>query len=125
LNSQKKWLDISFVAMAFLVFFVLRQFLIYLWGAFGFSLQSRLILNVPEIISLGLAFLTLVILKRHAKVNEFGLNVVAELSKVVWSGRKETFTSAGVILVMVGFAALALSLLDVFWTFLANVWIKN
>ncbi|MBI2981604.1 MAG: preprotein translocase subunit SecE [Deltaproteobacteria bacterium] len=45
--------------------------------------------------------------------------VVVELSKVSWPLGKETLASSGVVVVLVGIAALILAVVDMIWTKMA------
>ena len=44
-----------------------------------------------------------------------------EASKVTWPSKKETFTSAGIVLIVISIAAVILMLVDQFFSFLVRV----
>ena len=44
-----------------------------------------------------------------------------EVSKVTWPSKKETFTSAGIVLIVISIAAVNLMLVDQFFSFLVRV----
>ena len=44
-----------------------------------------------------------------------------EVSKVTWPSKRETFTSAGIVLVVISIAAIILMLLDQFFSFIVRV----
>ena len=44
-----------------------------------------------------------------------------EVSKVTWPYKKETFTSAGIVLIVISIAAVILMLVDQFFSFLVRV----
>jgi len=44
-----------------------------------------------------------------------------EVSKVTWPSKKETFTSAGIVLIVIGIAAVILMFVDQFFSFLVRV----
>jgi len=44
-----------------------------------------------------------------------------EVSKVTWPSKKETFTSAGIVLIVISIAAVTLMLVDQFFSFLVRV----
>jgi preprotein translocase subunit SecE len=44
-----------------------------------------------------------------------------EVSKVTWPSKKETFTSAGIVLIVITIAAVILMLVDQFFSFLVRV----
>ena len=43
-----------------------------------------------------------------------------EVSKVIWPSKKETFTSAGIVLIVISIAAVILMLFDQFFSFLVR-----
>jgi len=53
--------------------------------------------------------------RRYQRANIFLNEVAAELSKVTWPERKETVSSAGVVVVLISIAALILFLIDSLW----------
>ena len=44
-----------------------------------------------------------------------------EVSKVTWPSKRETFTSAGIVLVVISIAAIILMLLDQFFSFVVRI----
>ena len=44
-----------------------------------------------------------------------------EVSKVTWPSKKETFTSAGIVLIVISIAAVILMLVDQFFSFLVRI----
>ena len=44
-----------------------------------------------------------------------------EVSKVTWPSKKETFTTSGIVLVVISIAAVILMLLDQFFAFLVRI----
>ena len=44
-----------------------------------------------------------------------------EVSKVTWPSKRETFTSAGIVLVVISIAAIILMLLDQFFSFIVRI----
>jgi preprotein translocase subunit SecE len=44
-----------------------------------------------------------------------------EVSKVTWPSKKETFTSAGIVLIVISIAAVILMLVDQFFSFLVRL----
>jgi preprotein translocase subunit SecE len=114
-NPNKKWLDLGLGGLALAFWLVLRQILNGAWDFFRFPVQESLPVPIPEILAFAGAVIVFVVLRRQPKVNEFGLEVITELSKVTWPTRKETVISTGVIMVMVGIAAILLFVFDTAW----------
>jgi preprotein translocase subunit SecE len=44
-----------------------------------------------------------------------------EVSKVTWPSKKDTFTSAGIVLIVISIAAVILMLVDQFFSFLVRI----
>ena len=44
-----------------------------------------------------------------------------EVAKVTWPSKRETFTSAGIVLVVISIAAIILMLLDQFFSFIVRI----
>jgi preprotein translocase subunit SecE len=44
-----------------------------------------------------------------------------EVSKVTWPSKKETFTSAGIVLIVISIAAVILMLVDQFFSYLVRI----
>ncbi len=115
MNPNKKYLDIALVVLALIVWALFHQLLSFGWGLLRLPVYEFLPVSVPAIIAAVLAIITFVILKRNETVNEFGLEVVVELSKVTWPTRKETMLSTGVIIVMVAIASVLMFGIDALW----------
>ena len=106
-------MGIGGISLAF--WLILRQILNSTWEFFRLPIPAGLPVGIPEILAFLIAAAAFIILKRHPKVNEFGLEVISELSKVTWPTRKETALSTGVIIIMVGIASVLLFLFDTIW----------
>ena len=63
------------------------------------------------------------ILKKNMKFNpaKYLREVRQEVSKVTWPSKRETFTSAGIVLVVISIAAIILMLLDQFFSFIVRI----
>ncbi len=132
----QKWIKISLLAAAFIMWLLLRAVFTELWSVFKLPLTA---LNVgrwvkawdawpeflsfvevwrlvwPEIIALLLVLVLYFTIKRSSKAQSFLEEVFSEFSKVTWSTRKEVVASTGVVVVMVALATIILSLFDLLW----------
>lgn len=115
MNPNKKYLDIALAVLALIVWAMFRQLLGFGWDLLRLPIYEALPVGLPDIIAFALAIVTFVVLKRNEKVNEFGLEVIVELSKVTWPTRKETVVSTGVIIVMVAIASMLMFGIDALW----------
>ena len=61
--------------------------------------------------------------KKNMKFNpaKYLREVRQEVSKVTWPSKRETFTSAGIVLVVISIAAIILMLLEQFFSFIVRI----
>ena len=61
--------------------------------------------------------------KKNMKFNpaKYLREVRQEVSKVTWPSKRETFTSAGIVLIVISIAAIILMLLDQFFSFIVRI----
>ncbi len=110
--SHRKYLDISFGAVAVAVWFLLRQALVFLWVLFRLPSTDSWVVSLPDLIAAAVGLVFFVLLRSKPKVKGFVSEVILELSKVTWPTRQETVVSTGVIIVMVGIASLFIFFFD-------------
>jgi preprotein translocase subunit SecE len=115
-NQYQKWVNLSYLALAALVGYILFALAIRLVGVY--DLETR-VQNVELIVrgaSVGLGGLVFLILWRHERVNQFMNEVMIELSRVTWPTQKETSSATFVVIVMVLISGAVLGFLDYVWT---------
>ncbi len=115
MNPNKKFLDFALGGVGIISWMVFRQLLTFFWELLRLPIYESLPVGVPDLLAFVAALAGFLVLRRNAKVSEFGLEVIAELSKVTWPTRKETMISTGVIIVMVGIASLMMFVIDTVW----------
>ena len=119
-NDNKKFLVISYVALAALAAFVMSL----LFHTFSASsdLIARLTANelVRHGVPLLIGFGVFAALQFNPKVSVFGEEVITEVKKVVWPSRKDTFAMTIVVCVMVITAGIFLGLVDYLSLYLVN-----
>lgn len=115
MNANKKYLDLGFGAVALIVWLMFRQLFVFAWEFFRLPVYENFAIGIPDVLAFLLALVVFVVLKRNAKISEFGLEVISELSKVTWPTRKETMVSTGVIMVMVAIASVLMFGIDTLW----------
>ena len=108
-------MDLGIGGISLALWLILRQIFNSAWDFFRLPLLDVLPVALPEILAFVVAAVVFIVLRRHPKINEFGLEVISELSKVTWPTRKETAISTGVIIIMVGIASVLLFLFDTIW----------
>lgn len=115
MNANKKYLDLGFGAIAIIVWLMFRQLFLFAWDFLRLPVYENFAIGIPDVLSFLVAVGVFVVLKRNAKVSEFGLEVISELGKVTWPTRKETVVSTGVIIVMVAIASVLMFGIDTLW----------
>jgi preprotein translocase subunit SecE len=120
MSRYRKYIDLGLGLAALALWFVLRQMFDQVWEVFRLPLFEQSPIQLPTLIALVLAFLAFIFARSNHKVFNFLDEVATELSKVSWPTSQETITSTGVIVVMVGIAALILFGFDAIWGTLTN-----
>ena len=115
-SQHQKWVNISYLAVAALLGYVVFSFGLKLAGVYDLETRVRsidLVIRIASIVVGGLAFL---LLFRNEKANTFMNEVVLELSRVTWPTQKETTNATIITIVMVLISGMVLGLLDYVWT---------
>src|SRR3989338_5519079 len=107
MNSEnKKWIIISFLALATFVWFIAEKILFGIVDVFNIPMYPLIgdltFLTPIAIIPAGAFFLYF---QKNVKINEFTNEVIIELKRIVWPPRKETSASTIIVLVLVFIAA--------------------
>ena len=124
-NQYQKWVNISYLAVAALLAFILNSIAYKLSGSFDWEAKIRSIDLIIRVGSIILGALTFVILYRNERINQFMNEVVAELSRVAWPTQKETASATVVVVVMVLISGMFLGLLDYVWTVIIQSVLKG
>ena len=114
-SQYQKWVNISFVAVAALVAFILFSFGLKASATFDLETKFRSIENLLRIGSILIGAAVFFVLYSNTKINEFTGDVMAELARVTWPTNKETYSATFVVIVMVLIAGVVLALLDFIW----------
>jgi len=122
-NQYQKWVNISYLALAVLVGYVVFSSGVRIAGTY--DLESKfhnidLILRGLSVVVGGILF---AILYRNAQTNTFMNEVMVELSRVTWPTQKETSNATFVVIIMVLISGMVLGFLDYFWTMLLKLFI--
>jgi preprotein translocase SecE subunit len=115
MEKYKKYIDVGLALAAVAVWFLLRQFLLQIWDLFHLPMMDNLPLELPGIIALVISGGLFIFFRTNPKSYTFLGEVATELSKVNWPTSQETMASTGVIIVMVGIAALIMFGFDALW----------
>jgi preprotein translocase subunit SecE len=117
-NQNQKWVNLSYLAVAVLLGYVVFTTGLKISGTYDLEARIRSIDLIVRIISLAAAALLFLGLWRNEKANQFMNEVVLELSRVSWPTQKETTSATFVVLVMVLISGMILGALDYLWTVL-------
>lgn len=123
-NENQKWVVLSYIIIAFLVWYVVSSFFFsvfemvkipnhYLFGAFP----------VTGILAFALALALLIYVFKNAEISLFSNEVVGELRKVTWPNKKETSGSTLVVVIVVIIFAVILGIFDFIWVKLLQLFI--
>jgi preprotein translocase SecE subunit len=120
MEKTQKWVNLALLAAAALLFFFLKELFAALWGFTRLPVNEDWLIEPAQalafLVAAGLGFWA----RRYQRANVFLNEVVSELSKVTWPERKDTVSSAGVVVVLLSIAALILFLIDSLWRFVVQ-----
>ncbi len=119
--TNRRILGFSFVAASVVVFLVLRQFSIWLIGLASLTNWAVGPFTVADIAGLVATVGLAAGMWRAPKVSGFLIEVVDEVSKVVWPSRQETRDSTVVVIVFVFVVAGILGSFDFVWAKVTNL----
>jgi preprotein translocase subunit SecE len=114
-SQYQKWVNISFVAVAALVAFILFSFGLKVSATFDLETKVRSIENFLRIGSILVGAAVFFLMYSNPKVNTFTHEVMGELARVTWPSNKETYSATFVVIVMVLIAGVILAILDFLW----------
>lgn len=121
-SQYQKWVNLSYLALAALVAYVIFALGVKLAGSYDLEARIRNIDLILQGISIGIGAVLFFVLFRSEQANQFMNEVMVELSRVTWPTQKETTSATFVVIVMVVVSGMILGFLDYFWTSLLK-WI--
>lgn len=113
--QTQKWVNLSLLLGSAIVFLFLSKLTIAVWDLSRLPILEEWPVEPPYLIGFGIAVGVGLWVRRNDRANNFLNEVALELSRVTWPARKETVASAGVVVVLIGIAALILFLIDTLW----------
>jgi len=114
MKETQKWVNLGLLIAALALFVFLHQLASAVWDVARLPIPDWPF-EPSQLIALGVAAGVTLWARRSEKVNGFFNEVAMELTKVTWPNRKETISSAGVVIVLVAVAAVILFLIDSVW----------
>ena len=115
-SQHQKWVNLSYLAFAALVAYVVFALGGKLSGIFDLEARVREIDLILRGVSLAAGAILFFVLYRNDQVNQFMNEVVVELTRVTWPTQKETGNATFIVIVMVVISGLILGFMDYFWT---------
>lgn len=112
----ERWVQFAFVGLALFLFWGLDQLISWVWN-FLAEPPSTLVLALAALLAGTIA----VILYRHAAFHGWSYDVAAELAKVNWPGRNETWGATVIVIVTSMIAAAIMFLYDALWSALTDL----
>jgi preprotein translocase SecE subunit len=117
-SQYQKWVNLSYLACAALVAYVLFELSSRISGAYDIEAKVRNLDLILRGASIALGALTFWLLYRHDEWNQFMNEVMVELARVTWPTPVETKNATFIVIIMVVITGLVLGFLDYFWTLL-------
>ncbi|MBI5300184.1 MAG: preprotein translocase subunit SecE [Deltaproteobacteria bacterium] len=117
--NLRKWVNLSFLICGVLVGFLFREAFSSLYDWIGWRVYDW-VLSPADLSGIAVGFILFVGLVRSEKATNFLTDVLVELSKVTWPNRKETLVSTGVVSILLGIAALCVTLFDSVWMWITE-----
>lgn len=115
MENNQKWINLSYLAAAalvgFVVFLLASKFAVFL----DFEGRVRSLDNIIKGGSFGVAALIFLVLYKSSVVNVFMNQVVSELVKVTWPTQDETLKATFFVIVAVLIAGVSLWVIDMIW----------
>jgi preprotein translocase SecE subunit len=120
-NNQQKWVNLTFVAAALLVAYVVFVLAMKFSVVLDFEGRIRSLDKILLAGSVVVGFALFFGLLKSSIANGFMNEVVAEVSKVTWPTQDETLKGTIAVLIAVTIAGVILWLLDSAWIYLVGL----
>ncbi len=121
MSSNQKWLLFSFAMLALIGIYLGLKMTEAAFGLLEIEDPLRSVFPVANIVGLVVGLVIFIVLYKHPKASEFGMEVIKETKKVTWPGFIETRASTIVVLVMVTIMSVILGVFDFFWSSITNL----
>jgi preprotein translocase subunit SecE len=112
----ERWVQFGFIALAALVFWLADKIVFLVWDQFA-EPDATIVAGVAALVGIVTAFLTY----KNADANAFASESVAELSKVTWPTRKETWSNTVVTVIVSMIAAAILFAFVATWSAITDL----
>ena len=113
--ETQKSVNLALVVMTTLVFVFLSKLAFLVWGWLNLPVFEDWTVQLPYLVSFVLAVVLGASVRRSQVANTFFNEVVEELTRVSWPQRKETVSSAVVVVILLAISAGSLLIIDTLW----------
>ncbi|MBI2343307.1 MAG: preprotein translocase subunit SecE [Deltaproteobacteria bacterium] len=114
-RNLQKWVSIGYMGVAIVVYLLIGRITEMVWDLARWPYPDGWPMTPPELTGFVSAIITFIVLRRTMRVNVFMNEAAAELVKVTYPAKKETWLTTGVVSFIVVLSALILALYDVVW----------
>jgi len=90
---------------------------IFKWDDYQIAGES---IKMTTLIAFGFSVLMVIFLWRNSRINNAAIEIAAELKKVTWPTKKETYASTIVVIITTVIIAAILGLFDLIWSFVTS-----
>lgn len=115
-SQYQKWVNLSYLAVAALVGYILFSMSIKIVGTYDLEARVKNIELILRGVSILVAAVTFGILYWNEQANTFMNEVMEELARVTWPTQKETSHATLIVIIMVIISGMVLGFLDYVWT---------
>lgn len=120
-NQYRKWVNLSYLAAAFLFYYIVFSFSVKVSATWNLETQIRNADLVFRLFSMACGGGLFIYLYRHELANKFMNEVIVELARVTWPTQKETVSATIIVIIMVIISGMILGALDYLWTALLQL----
>ena len=113
--ETQKQVNLALVLVTTVIFMFLSKLALLVWSWLGWPVFEDWSVQLPYIVSFVVAVGLGVLLRRSQVPNTFLNEVVEEMTRVSWPQRKETVSSAVVVVVLLAISAGSLLIIDTLW----------
>lgn len=114
-NDRNRWVNASFLAVSFLVYFLTSRLIEFLTVKFNLEVRLPNVATIGLGVAIALGLGLFVYLLKNQKSRVFMDEVVLELSRVTWPTQQDTSKATVVVVIMVLIAGFVVGALDGFW----------
>ncbi len=118
MSSNQRWIMLSFGALALIGVYLMAKIVESVMGIMDLADPLANYIPLADLVGLVTGLIAFIVLMKHQRASEFGLEVIKEIRKVTWPNLVDTRAATLVVIVLVLIVAFILGLFDyIFSTF--------